>query len=136
MAGKDFDPTDRVIGDFIRFYRMRKGISQVKLGKNIGVSFQQVQKYEKGLNRVPSSRLLIIARILDVPMNAFFGEAHNDVTPLLALTGNRLTFRLLDAFSQISNERYRDALVRMVEALAVPPNERGWSAGRRHHTMK
>jgi transcriptional regulator with XRE-family HTH domain len=57
-------PINELIGRHIRFHRLRKGMSQSKLGKSLGVSFQQVQKYERGANRVPSSSLIRIARAL------------------------------------------------------------------------
>jgi transcriptional regulator with XRE-family HTH domain len=75
MASKGFpNPIDVHVGTRIRLRRTLLGISQERLAEAIGLSFQQVQKYEKGANRVGSSRLYDLARILDVPLSYFFGE--------------------------------------------------------------
>jgi integrase/recombinase XerD len=71
---KPTDPLDQLIGRNIRLHRIRRGLSQTALDDRIGVSFQQVQKYENAANRVPASRLVHIARVLDMPMDAFFGH--------------------------------------------------------------
>jgi transcriptional regulator with XRE-family HTH domain len=63
---------DRLIGERLRGERQRKGLSQGDLAKGVGITFQQIQKYEKGLNRVSASRLLEIARFLGVPISVFF----------------------------------------------------------------
>jgi len=71
---KGIHPTDRVVGDQIRLQRLVKGLSQSQLAAAIGVTFQQLQKYEKGTNRVSASRLSEIAKKLDVSVGALFGE--------------------------------------------------------------
>ena len=68
------DPIDVYVGKRVRLRRMMLGISQEKLGDAIGVAFQQLQKYEKGHNRISASRLLGIARELNVPIDFFFEE--------------------------------------------------------------
>jgi transcriptional regulator with XRE-family HTH domain len=75
MASKGFpNPIDVHVGARIRLRRTLLGISQSALAEAIGLTFQQVQKYEKGMNRVSSSRLYDLARILDVPLSYFFEE--------------------------------------------------------------
>src|SRR5882724_4845739 len=75
MASEGFpNPIDVHVGARIRLRRTLLGISQMKLAESIGLTFQQVQKYEKGMNRVSSSRLYDLARILDVPPSFFFEE--------------------------------------------------------------
>jgi transcriptional regulator with XRE-family HTH domain len=69
---------DRVIGSRIAALRVAKGLTQAMLGHAIGVSFQQVQKYEKGRNRVGASRLQRIADQLGVPVETFFASSHRD----------------------------------------------------------
>lgn len=71
---KSADPLDQLIGRNIRSYRIKAGLSQVALGASIGVTFQQVQKYENAITRVAASRLVRIARALDVPVGAFIDE--------------------------------------------------------------
>src|SRR5262245_50637367 len=72
MASKGFpNPIDVHVGQRIRLRRTLLGMSQEKLGEAIGLTFQQVQKYESGANRVGSSRLFNLARVLDVPVSSF-----------------------------------------------------------------
>ena len=71
---KPVDPLDQLIGRNVRFYRIRKGLSQTALGEGIGVTFQQVQKYENTANRVPGSRLVHIAGVLGVPVDALYRD--------------------------------------------------------------
>ena len=75
MASKGFpNPIDVHVGNRIRLRRTLLGISQTVLADALGLTFQQVQKYEKGANRVSSSRLFDMARVLDVPLSYFFDE--------------------------------------------------------------
>src|ERR1043166_4072821 len=62
------DPLDRLIGRNVRFFRIEGGLSQTELAEHIGVTFQQLQKYENAANRIPASRLIQIARVLNVPV--------------------------------------------------------------------
>src|ERR1700689_3229302 len=75
MAKKIANPVDQHVGARIRMQRMVRGVSQIELGKAVGVTFQQVQKYEKGTNRVSASRLQRIANVLKVRPDFFFQEA-------------------------------------------------------------
>jgi len=77
MAKKSPDPTDKHVGSRVRMRRMMLGMSQEKLGDALGLTFQQVQKYEKGTNRIGASRLHHIAHILQVPVAFFFEGAPN-----------------------------------------------------------
>lgn len=69
------DPTDKHVGARVRMRRMMLGLSQTALGDGLGLTFQQVQKYEKGTNRIGASRLQHIAQILQVPVSFFFDGA-------------------------------------------------------------
>src|ERR1700727_3574896 len=69
------DPIDRHVGARVRMRRLILGMSQGKLGEALDVTFQQVQKYEKGANRIGASRLQQLARVLDVPPAYFFEDA-------------------------------------------------------------
>src|SRR5437868_15209189 len=75
MAKKAPNPIDKYVGGRVRMRRMMLGMSQEKLGDGLGLTFQQVQKYEKGTNRIGASRLQTIAHILQVPVSFFFDEA-------------------------------------------------------------
>jgi transcriptional regulator with XRE-family HTH domain len=111
------------------------GMTQTKLGDAIGLTFQQVQKYERGVNRIGSSRLYDLARVLDVPINFFFDEmptAVSDKSPARAsgkaetldgfdpdLVSKRETLELVRAYYKISNPQVRRRLFEMVKALGV-----------------
>ena len=126
VAGpKEPQPIDRHVGARIRHKRMMLGISQEALGDALGVTFQQVQKYEKGMNRVGASRLQAIANFLEVPVSYFFdgaggqsqrGSAGKD--QVLDLIATREGIRLNRAFAAIKDARVRAKIVSMLEALA------------------
>ncbi len=75
---KNPQPVDRHVGSRVRMRRMMIGMSQEKLGQACGITFQQVQKYEKGTNRMGASRLHQISRILDVPVEFFYEGAPSE----------------------------------------------------------
>ena len=85
MTRKGPDAIDQIVGRNIRIYRLQKRLSQTELADELGLTFQQVQKYEKGTNRVGSGRLLKIAMFLGVPVTALFGAVTRWRTP----TSNR-----------------------------------------------
>jgi transcriptional regulator with XRE-family HTH domain len=116
------DREDVEIGQKIRALRLAKGVSQVTLGKGLGVTFQQVQKYEKGANRVSAGRLQKIAKMLETPITFFYGESsartktqHQDSG--LTLIQSQGAMRLLRAYSEISSGATKHALVLLAEAL-------------------
>lgn len=104
--------------------RMMLGMSQTSLGEGLGLTFQQIQKYEKGANRIGASRLLQIAEILQVPV-AFFFEGIDDAVPPDAGRGNVIVelastadgVALARAFVKISDPKLRKAIVALVERL-------------------
>src|SRR5215467_3508159 len=69
------NPIDVHVGSRVRFRRMLLGMSQEKLGEKLGLTFQQIQKYEKGINRIGASRLFDLAHVLGVPVQFFYEEA-------------------------------------------------------------
>lgn len=123
---KETNSVDRLVGNNVKFHRLARGMSQERLAGHLGISFQQVQKYEKGANRVGASRLVHIARILDVPVSALFdgagealsgnGEAHGSPAGLLAEPG---AYRLVQAFLHINNAELQGALIALVEQIAL-----------------
>jgi transcriptional regulator with XRE-family HTH domain len=74
MSKKSPNPIDVAVGNRIRTRRMALGLSQEKLGETLDITFQQIQKYEKGTNRVSASKLQLIAGILKVPVSYFFED--------------------------------------------------------------
>ena len=121
-------PVDVTVGRNVRIWRMAKGLSQAQLAKRLGVTFQQVQKYEVGGNRIPTGRLVKLAAILGVPIAALFeGTNASDWSQsLLGLVSDSRSFRLAHAFAAIKDNRARLSLVNLVEKIAasVPPSRR------------
>lgn len=75
MGNKKSNPVDAHVGSRVRLRRMLVGLSQEKLGERMGLTFQQIQKYEKGVNRIGASRLFQLSQILEVPVQFFFEGA-------------------------------------------------------------
>jgi transcriptional regulator with XRE-family HTH domain len=124
MAVKQPDEIDILVAHNIRIQRLAKGISQTELADRIGVTFQQVQKYEKGINRVGSGRLVHIAGVLDVPLATLFdgidiGHRSRQLSPL-RLLADRQALRLAKAFDRIQDGAMRRLVVQMVDLLAPP----------------
>jgi transcriptional regulator with XRE-family HTH domain len=112
---------DVAVGRNVRIWRMAKGLSQAQLATRLDVTFQQVQKYEVGANRIGTGRLVKIAAILSVPIAALF-EGTNGTEPsrsLLALVSDRRSFRLAHAFAAIKDNTCRVSLVNLVEKIAA-----------------
>ena len=114
--------TDIAVGQRIRIARINKGMSQTQLGRAVGVSFQQLQKYEKGVNRVGAGRLRLISEKLDVPIGAFFSDASaesgGDLQMPLDLLVDHRTIRLLKAFNRLSDGQLKQAILNLVELSA------------------
>jgi transcriptional regulator with XRE-family HTH domain len=125
VGTKRAGPIDALVGRTIRALRLSKGISQGAVGRRLGVSFQQVQKYENGTNRVGAGRLAQIAVALDVPMEVLLRgvqttkrKARQGEDPL-ALLSTSQAMRLVQAFSKIADGRIRIALVSLAEGIAA-----------------
>jgi transcriptional regulator with XRE-family HTH domain len=130
LSTKNPLPTDKHVGSRARMRRLMLGMSQEKLADQLGVTFQQVQKYEKGTNRVSASRLQQLANVLDVPVSFFFeqapqppGRGHKpNRAPSPAYINDFLAssdgLALLKAFMQIDDAALRRSLVHLVEGIA------------------
>ena len=129
MSTKAPNPVDKYVGSRVRMRRIMLGMSQEKLGEALGLTFQQIQKYEKGTNRVGASRLQQISEILQVPVSFLFegvpgGTINADgmiepaspayVADFLATTEG---LALIRAFTSIPNIKLRRAIVDMVELI-------------------
>lgn len=113
---------DREIGSRIAAVRAAQGLSQTALGHAIGVSFQQVQKYEKGRNRVGASRLQRIANQLKVPVETFFAdhsETDAEVSYVRAYYNNPKVLELVTTFMGIADDMTRDSILLIVKAAAA-----------------
>jgi transcriptional regulator with XRE-family HTH domain len=118
------NPTDVHVGSRVRLRRTLLGMSQEKLGEAIGLTFQQVQKYEKGTNRVGAGRLLAIAEALGVSVTYFFEEFEvptrkaGGAAAIERLLSTREGVALAEAFLRIENPTLRRALVELARATA------------------
>lgn len=129
MSSRSSNTADRYVGSRVRMRRIMLGMSQGKLADQLELTFQQVQKYEKGTNRIGAGRLHEISRILDVPMPFFFeglpqpgaaqgksgGAAVASITDFL---GHADGAALVKAFRRIKKAPLRRSIVRLVEAIA------------------
>lgn len=120
---------DRIVGQNIHRQRRKLKLTQEKLGELLGLTFQQVQKYEKGVNRVSAGRLFEIAGVLEVPVSYLFEGADDlalrqtaelaeniDETPLTVLSDEVL--QLIEAFQKIEDPSLRGSLLATVKAAA------------------
>ena len=129
------NPIDVHVGSRVRLRRTLLGMSQEKLGDAIGLTFQQVQKYERGANRVGASRLYDLSRVLDVPV-AFFFEELGDASPPSGASEavaepyqsnpmmKRETLELVRAYLRISDPQIKRRLFELAKALATFPAEK------------
>ncbi len=129
------NPVDVHVGARVRVRRTLLGLSQEKLGDAIGLTFQQVQKYERGANRIGSSRLFDLSRVLDVPLGFFFEDMPSDVAasspaqtrgmaeePViyeLDPMAKRETLELVRAYYKITDPHIRKRLFELTKALGA-----------------
>jgi len=125
------NPIDIHVGSRIRLRRTMLGMSQEKLGESLGITFQQVQKYEKGTNRVGASRLQNISAILNVPVSFFFEDApgnqgsdagsgleENAASYVVNFLSSSEGLQLNRAFVKISDPKVRRRIIDLVRTLA------------------
>ena len=125
------NPIDIHVGSRVRLRRTMLGMSQEKLGEHLGITFQQIQKYEKGANRIGASRLQEIATVLNTPISFFFDDApstgQSDVSGfgeaesanyVVDFLSSSEGLQLNRAFVKIKDPKVRRKIVEMVRALA------------------
>ena len=134
MVKKNPNPIDVHVGSRVRMRRMLVGLSQEKLGDRLGLTFQQVQKYEKGSNRVSASRLYQMAQILSVPVQFFFDDLPETAkgtfanspgfseaaqeTLIMDFINSSEGLQLNKAFAEIPSPAVRRKVVELVKAMA------------------
>ena len=111
---------DIEVGASIRAHRLMARMSQQNLARKLGVTFQQIQKYEKGTNRIGAGRLPLIAEVLNVPITAFFKGAapQRGANVPTVLVSDAATVRLLKAFAGITDSAIRRNISELVERIA------------------
>ncbi len=129
------DPVDVHVGQRLRVRRSLLGLSQEKLAESIGLTFQQIQKYERGMNRISAGRLYQFSKILDVPIayfydqlssaakvysSASYGMADNDQESFVAgdLMQNKETLDLVRAYYTIENPEIRKDILKFIKSMA------------------
>ena len=123
MPKKKPDLRDIEVARRVRALRLEKGFSQGKLGSALGLTFQQIQKYEKGTNRIGAGRLQKIAEVFDVRVAVLFGTPASDSPDrLFELADTAAALRLLRAFSRISSPKLKLALATLTEEIAQQSN--------------
>jgi transcriptional regulator with XRE-family HTH domain len=135
MPAKAPNPVDKHVGSRVRMRRIMLGISQEKLGEGLGLTFQQIQKYEKGTNRIGASRLQQICDILRIPVSFLFEGvpggtinaegAFEPASPAYVadFLATAEGLALIRAFTEISNIKLRRAIVDMVELIGDRKDE-------------
>ena len=128
LPKKNTNPVDAQVGSRVRLRRMLIGMSQERLGELLGLTFQQVQKYEKGLNRIGAGRLFDIARILGVPIDYFYegltgasnrGFSENDASPpIVEFMSSSEGLQLALAFMRIVDTKVRRHVLDLVKSLS------------------
>jgi len=125
---------DRHVGSRVRLRRQLLNMSQEKLGEELGVTFQQVQKYERGANRIGAGRLWMLSRVLDVPVGFFFegvterlgagGFSEGDQTPIVDdFIQSADGVALAQAFARIRDAKVRRRILELVRTLAAEEAE-------------
>src|ERR1700742_957101 len=125
---KQANPVDIQVGNRVRIRRMLIGMSQERLGELLGLTFQQVQKYEKGVNRIGAGRLFEVARILGVPIDYFYegvtnqtagGFAENEASPpVMEFVSSGEGLQLSLAFMKIKDPKLRKRVLDLVKQMA------------------
>lgn len=127
---KQANPIDALVGNRVRLRRMLIGMSQERLGELLGLTFQQVQKYEKGVNRIGAGRLYQVAHILGVPINYFYegvvdqttnGNPVNDdipTPPVMEFLSSGEGLQLSLAFMRIKDGKVRKCVIDLIKSLA------------------
>jgi transcriptional regulator with XRE-family HTH domain len=124
-ASRETNEVDRFVGERIRLYRSMIGMSQQKLAENLGVTFQQLQKYERGENRIGAGRLLTVATVLGIPITFLldeegFSQRHGIEHSMAvgSLDTARDAYTIGRAFSQITDPEIRRTITTLVQSLA------------------
>jgi transcriptional regulator with XRE-family HTH domain len=119
-------PADVRIGDRIRARRVTLGMSQTDLGAAVDVTFQQIQKYERGINRVSASTMERLAGALGVPITYFFdghppdnGQGHGSEVDLTAFLATAEGFALCKAFQHIESQAMRSAVISLLQGMGT-----------------
>jgi transcriptional regulator with XRE-family HTH domain len=138
IGARETGPVDKHVGERVRMRRIMMKMSQTELAEKLGITFQQVQKYEKGTNRIGAGRLHRISQILDVPITYFFedvpgqksGSGRNAALPdyLVKFMGTSQGQRVVQGLASISDRKILNHVMELVDSIAdsaAAPKKRG-----------
>jgi transcriptional regulator with XRE-family HTH domain len=125
-------PIDKQVGERVRKRRIMNGLTQPEVAQKLGITFQQLQKYEKGTNRIGASRLHQISRVLNTPVSLFFEDSSGskgraDNAPpdyLVDVMSTALGRKLIEGIAGLTDTRMRSILLELIEIMAGQPKER------------
>ncbi len=127
--GEGPNPIDIHVGQRLRLRRTLLGLSQESLGEAVGITFQQLQKYERGANRISASRLFNLAQVLGVPVSFFFDELNIGGVPTVTTEtdsmARRETLELVRAYYRITDPQVRKRLFELTKSVANAANTEG-----------
>jgi transcriptional regulator with XRE-family HTH domain len=126
MGKRNRDPHDGEIAMRVRALRLQRGLSQTEIGEVLGVTFQQVQKYERGTNRMSAGRLYRVAEVLDVPVSFFYSgfeeregeQCRHSIDVEFGFLQTSGAMRLVRAYARIVDVGIRQKLLLLTESLA------------------
>jgi transcriptional regulator with XRE-family HTH domain len=117
---KAVNADDKALGERVQSLRKAQGMTQTQLGRALGVTFQQVQKYEKGLNRISGARINKVCKVLGIPVTELYADldanSEDSIFHLLTIKG---ATELLRAYSAISSETGRKSILAMARSVGA-----------------
>jgi len=109
---------NHIIGSKLRFHRIANGFTQQEIGERVGVTFQQVQKYERGANNISASMLYELAKVLNVPVTEFYrGIEEAEFAPDEVTSMTPVSAQMLKYYSQIQDSHVQNTLLNLVKEL-------------------
>ncbi len=116
MRKEMFHPIDLHVGKRVRFKRKMMGLTQSDLGEKVDLTFQQIQKYEKGENRISASKLYQIAQVLDTTVSFFF-EDYSETQEQKEITDDKQSIDLVQSFKSIKNPKVKKRIMMLIESV-------------------
>lgn len=124
MAMDQPHPVDSHVGERLRYLRVKARLSQQAVAKLLGLTFQQVQKYEKGTNRISASKLYQLSRILSCQVQDFFaGLQENNARPASIVASSRLDYEILNLLHGLTDARIKRQIRALLDAVIEAPTE-------------
>ena len=129
MTNKQPHPIDRLVGSRVRLFRTAQGLSQTSLAQDLGITFQQVQKYENGANRISASRLFDISRLLGVSITELYSGAQEagfgSTAEAIGVPPSQLDHKIIRALARIGDDRVKRKVLALIQTLAPETKDEG-----------